>query len=115
MRIAPYGLLLLVFAFPAFARAGYVETWNPPEAQGGLHQTKMASKPVKRLQHAPRLVRKRSHQPAIANTKPHAKPRAAYVAVPHIAPHVSEISPVTTSDGNPLRVGSDGSAVQVNR
>ncbi|QCP48275.1 hypothetical protein FAZ95_03155 [Trinickia violacea] len=115
MRIAGCGLLVLAFTSSAFAADHYVEVWNPPEARGGLHQARTTPKQVKRQHPAPHLVKTRAHQPATAKTKLTAKARAAHVGAPRVARDVPDVPRVTTSDGNVLRVGADGSAVRVAR
>jgi hypothetical protein len=113
VKIVGWGLLGFAFASSAFAADHYVEVWNPPEARGGLHPVRAAQKPAKRQHLARHLVKTRAHQPATANAKPSAKPHASHIGAQHVAREAPDIPRITTSDGNVLRVGSDGSPVQV--
>ena len=114
VRFVGLGLLLMALTSPAFAAERYVEIWNPPEAQSGMHRGKVASQASKHKRPAPRLVKAKTY-PSSAITKLAAKPRAAHNGSRRITSDVPNIPRQITPEGNVLRVDAHASYVEVVR
>ncbi|KGS02533.1 hypothetical protein X946_3367 [Burkholderia sp. ABCPW 111] len=127
MKLVGCGLLLLAFAFSAFASERYVEIWNPPEARAGqsngVRHDPSARKPAapaaKRKRVAPHVVEARMHHPPTA-VKIAPKPRAIDDDAPRTTPALPspaapDIPRLFTPDGNVLRVGTRGYGVDIER
>jgi hypothetical protein len=115
VRQAGCGLLLLVFTSMAFAGERYIEVWNPPEAQGGVHQSRNASQPLKQrhtLAHAGRTRVRHIPAPVPKLAMTHHAP-ADVARSP--APDMSQIPRQITPEGNVLRVDSRRYKVEVSR
>src|SRR5258706_5843729 len=114
VRFVGLGLLLMALTSPAFAAERYVEIWNPPEAQNGMHRGKVASQALKHKRPTPHLVKAKTH-PSSAITKLAAKPRATHDGSRRLTPDVPDIPRQITPEGNVLRVGAHDSHIEVER